>query len=78
MKLFLTSTLFLLPCLTALRRSPAVPHSGLLHDPFHPFNHPDDGERAMAFTPDVMTEEEMAAFDEYSKLVCIHMLVMSG
>ena len=55
-----------------------MPHSGLLHDPFHPFNHPDDGERAMAFTPDVMTEEEMAAFDEYSKLVCIHMLVMSG
>ena len=55
-----------------MRKLPTVPLSGLLHDPFHPFNHPDDGERAMAYTPDVMTEEEMAAFPEYSKLVCIY------
>ena len=38
-------------------------------DWLHPFNHPEDGERARAFTPDTMTTEEEEAFPEYSKYV---------
>ena len=36
-------------------------------DPLHPFNHPQEGPRARAFTPDIMEAEEIAFFPEYNK-----------
>lgn len=36
-------------------------------NPLHPFNHPQEGPRARAFTPDNMEPEEIAAFPEYYK-----------
>lgn len=42
------------------------------YDEFHPFNDPDDGPRAGAFTPDIMDEEEMKTFPEWTKLVHVH------
>ena len=36
-------------------------------DPLHPFNHPKEGPRARAFTPDNMEPEEIEAFPEYFK-----------
>ena len=38
-------------------------------DPLHPFNHPKEGPRARAFTPDNMEPEEIEAFPEYYKSV---------
>ena len=38
-------------------------------DPLHPFNHPKEGPRARAFTPDNMEPDEIEAFPEYYKLV---------
>lgn len=46
-----------------------VSHPPLLGDPLHPFNHPQEGPRARAFTPDVMEPEEIAAFPEYHRWV---------
>jgi lysine-specific histone demethylase 1B len=54
----------------------AVTQVGILHDPFNPFNRPIEGERARAFTPDVMTEEEMRAFPEYSRSPVIEVYLM--
>ena len=39
----------------------------VVNDPLHPFNHPQDGPRARAFTPDNMEPEEMQYFPEYCK-----------
>jgi len=49
----------------------AGPHSlsPLLFDPLHPFNHPQEGPRARAFTPDIMELEEIQAFPQYHKSV---------
>ena len=41
----------------------------LTYDPLHPFNYPQEGPRARAFTPDVMEQEEILAFPEYYKYV---------
>ena len=38
-------------------------------DPLHPFNHPKEGPRARAFTPDNMEPDEIEAFPEYYKSV---------
>ena len=38
-------------------------------DPLHPFNHPKEGPRARAFTPDNMEPDEIEVFPEYYKLV---------
>lgn len=38
-------------------------------NPLHPFNHPQEGPRARAFTPDNMEPEEIEAFPEYYKSV---------
>ena len=38
--------------------------TALQYDPLHPFNHPQEGSRAQAFTPDVMAPEEKQAFPE--------------
>ncbi len=46
-----------------------VSHPPLLADPLHPFNHPQEGPRARAFTPDVMEPEEIEAFPEYYRCV---------
>ena len=37
------------------------------YDALHPFNHPKEGPRAGAFTPDVMEQEEIEAFPEWTK-----------
>lgn len=37
-------------------------------NPLHPFNHPQEGPRARAFTPDNMEPEEIAAFPDYYKV----------
>eukprot|EP00731_Ephydatia_muelleri_P010985 Em0005g1571a len=47
--------------------SPAIssfpdPSKELVEDILHPFNHPQEGPRARAFTPDVLEEEEIKAF----------------
>ncbi len=42
-------------------------------DPLHPFNHPKEGPRARAFTPDNMEPDEIEAFPEYYKSVCVAM-----
>lgn len=39
----------------------------VISDPLHPFNHPKEGPRARAFTPDNMEPEEIEAFPEYYK-----------
>lgn len=41
----------------------------VISDPLHPFNHPQDGPRARAFTPDSMEPDEMKHFPEYCKCV---------
>ena len=43
------------------------PNSVLLH-PLHPFHHPHEGPRAMAFTPDIMEPVEVRAFPEYYRV----------
>lgn len=39
----------------------------VISDPLHPFNHPQDGPRARAFTPDSMEPDEMKHFPEFCK-----------
>ena len=46
-----------------------VPLPALLCDPLHPFNHPQEGPRARAFTPDIMEPEEIRTFPEYYRWV---------
>ena len=47
-------------------------------DPLHPFNHPKEGPRARAFTPDNMEPDEIEAFPEYYKLVWSHFKFVPG
>ena len=37
-------------------------------DPLHPFNNPEEGSRAFAFTPDVMEDEEEKEFPQLCRL----------
>ncbi len=53
-----------------------IVHPPLLADPLHPFNHPQEGPRARAFTPDVMEPEEIEAFPEYHRWVALPWTVL--
>ena len=67
------SAIMLQPCSTG--HSSLVGMAGVMGihrvtcDPLHPFNHPKEGPRARAFTPDNMEPDEIEAFPEYYKLV---------
>ncbi len=42
-----------------------------LNNELHPFNNPDDGPRAGAFTPDLMNNDDIKTFPEWTKLLIV-------